>query len=259
MPSNQPVFLVSRADENARYPGPGVALEPRARPRPAAAAGRSTATSRRRSGRSSPTAPTCWRAGPTTGASASASTRAARTAIYFVDVLAPASGGLVEIANLPRAGRDARVARRRGRVEAALVYPVLRGRDVSRWRAEPAGHVFAPYRQDAMGTPLDRLRRGVPARTPLAVRLSRRSSSGAGSSPRSGGTSRRRLVPAHGHRAHDRRALRRRPRAGPAARRGRRAPARRRAPRPPRDRPDRPQAPVLRRRRPRTRRTTWRR
>ena len=73
--------------------------------------------------------------------------------IYFVDVLAPASDGLVEIANIPRAGRDPALERRRGRVEAALVYPALRGRDVSRWRAEPAGHVVVPYRQEAMGAP----------------------------------------------------------------------------------------------------------
>ena len=74
--------------------------------------------------------------------------------VYFVEVLGAPAGGRVEIANRPRAGRDPAVVRRRGRVEAALVYPLLRGRDVSRWRAEPAGHVFAPYRETAMGAAL---------------------------------------------------------------------------------------------------------
>ena len=153
--SNQPVFLISRADGEPCFPVPAARWS-------------------RVNGRLRETRGGCWpvaRDVPTSpwsfvadGADLLAGganhwrfgvgfhTRGAN-GVYFVDVLSSASGGLVEIANIPRAGRDPAVERRRGRVEAALVYPALRGRDVARWRAEPAGHVFAPYRQEAMGTP----------------------------------------------------------------------------------------------------------
>ena len=149
--SNQPVFLVSRADHAPRFPVPAARWsrglhETRGSCWPVA--------------RDVPTSPWSFVADGADLLAGGANhwrfgvgfhTRGAN-GVYFVDVLSPASGGLVEIANIPRAGRDPAVERRRGRVESALVYPALRGRDVSRWRAEPAGHVFAPYRQDAMGT-----------------------------------------------------------------------------------------------------------
>jgi hypothetical protein len=151
--SNQPVFLVSRADRSPRFPVPAVRwsrdrCETRGGCWPVA--------------RDVPTSPWSFVADGADLLAGGANrwrfgvgfhTRGAN-GVYFVDVLRAASGGLVEIANRPHAGRDPAVERRRGHVEAALVYPALRGRDVSRWQAEPAGHVFAPYRQEAMGTPL---------------------------------------------------------------------------------------------------------
>ena len=77
--SNQPVFLVARVGERARYPVPAARWD-RAREPTRGRAGRSIARSRRRSGRSCPTARICSRAGRTVGGSASACTRAGRTA-----------------------------------------------------------------------------------------------------------------------------------------------------------------------------------
>ena len=117
--SNQPVFLVSRVDERAALSRPGRPLEPRARAGPAAAAGRSIATSRRRSGRSPPTAPSCSRAGRTAGASASACTRAGRTASTSSSVLgAPAR----------RPGRDRQPAAGRARPGGRAPARTRRGR-----------------------------------------------------------------------------------------------------------------------------------
>jgi len=73
--------------------------------------------------------------------------------VFFVSVLSsrPDATGRVEIVNDPAAGRDSRVKARQGRVEAVLVYPVMRGEEVHRWTAQPDGHIIAPYRQNAMG------------------------------------------------------------------------------------------------------------
>jgi hypothetical protein len=64
----------------------------------------------------------------------------------------------------PTVGTNKAIKRRPGRVEAELVYPVLRGREVGRWTAEPARYMFAPYRQNAMGSGLsnDEFRKSFP-------------------------------------------------------------------------------------------------
>lgn len=73
--------------------------------------------------------------------------------IYFVHVLSakPESRGRIEIVNDPEGGRDRRVKARQARVESALVYPVMRGEEVSRWVGEPDAHIIVPYEQQAMG------------------------------------------------------------------------------------------------------------
>lgn len=72
--------------------------------------------------------------------------------IYFVRIIQsdlPHSRVLIE--NIVSAGRNTDVKPRRGWVEAALVHPLLRGRDVSPWLAEPSGHIIAPYDPQNMG------------------------------------------------------------------------------------------------------------
>lgn len=49
--------------------------------------------------------------------------------------------GMIEIENLPEAGRHRDVTRATGRVEAASVFPLLRGRDVTPWVARPSSHI----------------------------------------------------------------------------------------------------------------------
>ncbi len=76
--------------------------------------------------------------------------------VYFVEVRSTGldNAGRVEVVNDPATGRNESVGRRSGRVEGAMVYPVVRGENVQRWRAESYGHVVAPYRQQAMGVVL---------------------------------------------------------------------------------------------------------
>lgn len=71
--------------------------------------------------------------------------------VFFVSVIdtdKPRSRVLIE--NSPKAGRNKAIKRRRGWVESALVHPLLRGRDVVAWSAEPGGHIFAPYGPDGL-------------------------------------------------------------------------------------------------------------
>ena len=258
--SNQPVFLVSRADENAR---------------------------------AIPSRPSRWSRGARRDPRPLLAGRPRRPDVAVVvrrRRRRPAGGRGQRLAlrgRLPHARGERRLLRRRAR---AGVRRPRRDREPPAGRARPARSRAAagasrprsstrPARPRRLalarrarrprlralppggdGHGARRLRRGVPARPSLAVRRSRPCSQ------------RRRLVATlrwdldgddwcrlMGTEHMTGAPVRRRPRAGPAPGRGRRAPARRRAPRPPRDGPDRPQAPVLRRRRPRTRRTTWRR
>jgi hypothetical protein len=72
--------------------------------------------------------------------------------IYFVRIVeADRPRARVLIENIVGAGKNPNVRARRGWVEAVLVHPLLRGRDVSAWSAEPSGHILAPYDPDDMG------------------------------------------------------------------------------------------------------------
>ncbi len=58
----------------------------------------------------------------------------------------------VEIENLPLQGRDRRrVTALRGAVASELVYPLVRGRDVTYWRAVPSMYIVAPYEPGDLG------------------------------------------------------------------------------------------------------------
>jgi len=90
--------------------------------------------------------------------------------IFFVRVLSsrPDKAGTVEIVNDPTAGRNRAVQARRGRVESSLVYPLLRGREVSRWVARPEAHIIVPYEQETMGEVI--IQRTFQRAYPLAYR-----------------------------------------------------------------------------------------
>lgn len=86
--------------------------------------------------------------------------------VFFVKVLEsdhPRNRVLIE--NIPTAGRNTAVRARRGWVDAHLVHPLLRGRDVAAWSAKPSGYIVAPYEPDAVGEYLseERFRTSFPA------------------------------------------------------------------------------------------------
>lgn len=69
--------------------------------------------------------------------------------VFFVEILhSNRREGRVLIQNDPAAGRTPGVRETRGWVEAELVYPLLRGRDVQTWSAVPSGYILAPYEPD---------------------------------------------------------------------------------------------------------------
>ena len=64
-------------------------------------------------------------------------------AVYFVEKLMERPDGLVVISNITE-GTKVEVPQVREVVEPDLLYPLLRGRDVRRWRAEPSGYILVP-------------------------------------------------------------------------------------------------------------------
>lgn len=60
-----------------------------------------------------------------------------RNGIFFVRALGKAEGGMVSIENDPALGRVPGIAKRRATIEAEHVFPLLRGRGVSAFRAVP--------------------------------------------------------------------------------------------------------------------------
>ena len=78
--------------------------------------------------------------------------------IYFLRVIeADRARGRLIIENLPGEGRNATVATTRGAVEARLVYPLLRGRDVQAWTSRPSVYFLLPHDPDALQTVLPAL------------------------------------------------------------------------------------------------------
>lgn len=70
--------------------------------------------------------------------------------IFFVEVnrfnsVSGSSKATVRIVNSILGGRNSAVSEVTGDVEADLVYPLLRGKDVQHWVANPAGHIVLPH------------------------------------------------------------------------------------------------------------------
>lgn len=86
--------------------------------------------------------------------------------IYFLRIVdADRPGARVLIENVPKAGDPKKAVRaHRGWVESDVVFPLLRGRDVSAWSARPTTYIIAPYNFDKQGEmyPDDELRRSHP-------------------------------------------------------------------------------------------------
>ena len=89
--------------------------------------------------------------------------------LFFVKTgkMTAASGkkkALIRVTNDPSAGRNKNVVKVDDNVEAELVYPVLRGRDVQDWVAEPSGHFLLPHSPTDLSKPIEykTLRRDYP-------------------------------------------------------------------------------------------------
>lgn len=70
--------------------------------------------------------------------------------IFFVDVKSPkpaagAKKATVKVTNDPSEGRNDQVQKTTGTVESELVYPVLRGRDVTHWVAKPSAYMMLAH------------------------------------------------------------------------------------------------------------------
>lgn len=62
-------------------------------------------------------------------------------AVYWLEVLERRAGGLLSVRNIVEGARR-RVAELRWELEPDLVYPLLRGREVRRWQAEPSASIL---------------------------------------------------------------------------------------------------------------------
>ena len=63
---------------------------------------------------------------------------------YWVDIVETRPNDSYVVANIPKAGREA-VDSVQMAVESEFVYPLLRGRDVQQWSANPSVHIMMPY------------------------------------------------------------------------------------------------------------------
>ncbi|HYX31364.1 MAG TPA: hypothetical protein VE863_22705 [Pyrinomonadaceae bacterium] len=81
---------------------------------------------------------------------------------FWIRILSQ-QGKLLLIENLNRAGKKV-LDQVQAAIEPDLVYPLLRGRDVSRWRAEPKAHILAPQDPNKRreGLPEAELKRAYP-------------------------------------------------------------------------------------------------
>lgn len=77
-------------------------------------------------------------------------------AVYWVEITGERPGGLAIVSNITE-GAKRKVRRTQAAVESELLYPLLRGRDVARWQAEPSAYILLT--QDP------KTRCGIPAET----------------------------------------------------------------------------------------------
>ncbi len=169
--SNRPVFIVARRDESVQYPVPTVkwrrgegVVQPAAEWAAVKLRLEKTLGSSAPVDRQAPSS--AWSFQPLAAPplieggrngwefGKGLDTRGAN-GIFFVKVVqSKRSEGTVLIQN-GISGRDKTVQTTRGWVEADLVYPLLRGRDVQPWSARPSCYIIAPYKPGLMGELLD--------------------------------------------------------------------------------------------------------
>jgi len=65
-------------------------------------------------------------------------------AVYWVDIVGERPGGLVVVSNITE-GAKRKVESVQAVIEKDLLYPLLRGRDVKRWKAEPSAHILITH------------------------------------------------------------------------------------------------------------------
>ena len=62
--------------------------------------------------------------------------------VYWIDIVMERPDGVLIIQNITERGKVEGVEQISGAIEPALVFPLLRGRDVKRWKAHPSGHIL---------------------------------------------------------------------------------------------------------------------
>jgi hypothetical protein len=65
-------------------------------------------------------------------------------AVYWVDIAYKRPDGLVVVRNITE-GAKVKVDEVTEPIEPDLLYPLLRGRDVQRWKAEPSAWIIVPH------------------------------------------------------------------------------------------------------------------
>lgn len=88
--------------------------------------------------------------------------------VYYVRILERLSSGILRISNAPRPGQKKRVRETEALVEAELVYPLARGRDVKRWHVDLGDARLILPHDPADSSPFDE--NAMKTRFPLAYR-----------------------------------------------------------------------------------------
>jgi hypothetical protein len=74
-------------------------------------------------------------------------------AVYWVDIVYKRPDGLVMVRNITEGAR-VRVDEVTEPIEPDLLYPLLRGRDVQRWKAEPSAWIIVPHTEETRMHPI---------------------------------------------------------------------------------------------------------
>ncbi len=83
-------------------------------------------------------------------------------AVYWVEIIGTRPGGLAIVSNITEGARR-KVEATQAAIEADLLYPLLRGRDVSRWKPEPSAHIIMVQDPETRhGIPVDKMKREAP-------------------------------------------------------------------------------------------------
>lgn len=82
--------------------------------------------------------------------------------VYFVEVKGKTKDGLVIVTNPHEAGQKKSVTKVECVIEPALLYPLLRGKDVGKWFTNTARHVIIPHDVDGSPLPESKMRTSFP-------------------------------------------------------------------------------------------------